>query len=164
MVTRFCYYGNREGAELSVADTSGSEKRQEECTLLMALKKRVFRSLCSSCSACPVPLGTLILLINPSHLLHTQSSGPSAKCPSGNFFPLLSITDSDCTKAYREAQEFILHFSSGSIYKTVYCSSHTFSAVCEYVAYSKCQNKHCTGHSDIKAKFEENTQIKSPPK
>lgn len=40
MVTRFCYYGNREGAELSVADTSVSEKRQEERTLLMALNKR----------------------------------------------------------------------------------------------------------------------------
>lgn len=39
MVTWFCYYGNREGVELSVADTSGSERRQEECTLLMALKK-----------------------------------------------------------------------------------------------------------------------------
>lgn len=137
MVTRFCYYGNREGAESSVADTSGSERRQEECTLL--IKKKIFRSLCSSCSACPVPSGTVVLLIDPSHPPHTQSYGPSAKHPSGHaFFLFYFSSTSYSTKAYTEAQDYILHFSSVSVvYKTGYCSSPATAVEMPLIASAK---------------------------
>lgn len=55
MVTRFCYYGNREGTELSVADMSGSERQQEECTLLMALKKQEKKRFSGHCAVAAQP-------------------------------------------------------------------------------------------------------------
>lgn len=84
MVTRFCCYGNREGAELSTADTSGSERRQEEHTLLMALEKR-FLGHCAVAAQLALSLGTVVVLIDFSHLPHIRS----AKCPSCNAFVCL---------------------------------------------------------------------------